>query len=217
MRRKGRVAGGGRRKGKDRKAKQGGGIKKRKEKKMELGRKRNGRIYVEEKNLGGKKEVIRKRVELKGRKERIENDWTKEERKMQWKLEELAREKRRRGKNAVLCKTMDGGKVVEMGCGNGGTREKRRTREERKGGGEEGRRGGFYGKKDKRKQGEIGGRSREKEKEMEEKRKKGEGAIGRNELREKGKGLRIDFLNVAGVKGKNEQFWERIREWDVVG
>lgn len=50
---------------------------------------------------------------------------------------------------------------------------------------------------------------------MEEKRKKGEGAIGRNELREKGKGLRIDFWNVVGVKGKNEQFWERIREWDV--
>lgn len=40
---------------------------------------------------------------------------------------------------------------------------------------------------------------------MEDKRKKRKGAIGRNELREKGKGLRIDFWNVAEVKGKNEE------------
>jgi len=29
--------------------------------------------------------------------------------------------------------------------------------------------------------------------------------------------LRVDFWNVAGVREKDEKFWERIKEWDVVG
>jgi len=33
---------------------------------------------------------------------------------------------------------------------------------------------------------------------------------------EKGE-LRIGFWNVAGVRGKDEEFWERIKEWDVIG
>lgn len=28
--------------------------------------------------------------------------------------------------------------------------------------------------------------------------------------------LRVDFWNVAGLSGKNEGFWERFKEWDVV-
>ena len=31
------------------------------------------------------------------------------------------------------------------------------------------------------------------------------------------KELKIGFWNVAGISGKDEDFWERIEEWDVVG
>jgi len=34
---------------------------------------------------------------------------------------------------------------------------------------------------------------------------------------EKKEGIKIGFWNVAGVKGKDEDFWEKIREWDVIG
>lgn len=33
-----------------------------------------------------------------------------------------------------------------------------------------------------------------------------------------GKGvLRIGFWNVTKAKGKDEQFWEKIMKWDVIG
>jgi len=35
--------------------------------------------------------------------------------------------------------------------------------------------------------------------------------------REKKEGLKIGFWNVAGVKGKDEEFWGKIKEWDVIG
>jgi len=45
---------------------------------------------------------------------------------------------------------------------------------------------------------------------------------GREELRREGKwdsqeGLKIGFWNVAGVRGKDEEFWKRIKGWDVIG
>lgn len=52
-----------------------------------------------DKNLHGKKEVVRRRGELKGKREMM--DWTREEKRMQWRLEELAREERRR-RHAML-------------------------------------------------------------------------------------------------------------------
>lgn len=29
--------------------------------------------------------------------------------------------------------------------------------------------------------------------------------------------LKMGFWNITGVRGKDEDFWERIKEWDVVG
>lgn len=43
-------------------------------------------------------EIIRKKSMLRGRKERIGEDWTWKERKIKWKLEEIARKEEREGK-----------------------------------------------------------------------------------------------------------------------
>ena len=45
-------------------------------------------------------EVIKKKKILKGRKEKIQDDWTWKERTMQWKLEDLAWEERKKGNTA---------------------------------------------------------------------------------------------------------------------
>lgn len=47
----------------------------------------------------GKMEVMRKKVALRGV-VRIEDDWTREERAMQWKLEEMAKRERRENRRA---------------------------------------------------------------------------------------------------------------------
>jgi len=53
-------------------------------------------------------------------------------------------------------------------------------------------------------------------------RKTGRGKGG-EELEQEGKGdsqgegLKIGFWNVAGVRKKDEEFWERIKGWDVIG
>jgi len=45
-----------------------------------------------------KKEVLRKKWRLKGRKEIIIEDWTWGERKMRWKLEEIAKKEEKKGR-----------------------------------------------------------------------------------------------------------------------
>lgn len=45
---------------------------------------------------------MRKKKAPKGRRERIEDDWTRKEKEMQWKLEEMAREERRRNRRAEV-------------------------------------------------------------------------------------------------------------------
>jgi len=51
---------------------------------------------VEDEEL--RKEIWRNKKILKGRKERIERDWTWKQRRMRWKLEEIARGEERKGK-----------------------------------------------------------------------------------------------------------------------
>jgi len=52
-------------------------------------------------------EIMKRKRELKGRKERIMEDWTWKERKMRWRLEEIARkEKGKKGENRIW-KVMD--------------------------------------------------------------------------------------------------------------
>lgn len=55
-------------------------------------------------------------------------------------------------------------------------------------------------KKESGRKGDTGGRERERKKEDEKKEE-----------------IKIRFWNVAGIKGKDEEFWERIEEWDVIG
>lgn len=55
-------------------------------------------------------------------------------------------------------------------------------------------------KKENGRKGDTGGRERERKKEDEKK-----------------KEIKIRFWNVAGIKRKDEEFWERIEEWDVIG
>lgn len=44
-----------------------------------------------------KREVMQNKKKLKGRKEKIIEDWTWKERKMRWRLEEIARNEERKG------------------------------------------------------------------------------------------------------------------------
>lgn len=59
-------------------------------------------ILVKMKEREGKREVMRKKSALKGILERIEDDWTRKEREMQWRLEETAKEKRRRNRRVWI-------------------------------------------------------------------------------------------------------------------
>jgi len=45
---------------------------------------------------------MKRKRELKGRKERIMEDWTWKERKMRWRLEEIARREERRGRRVRI-------------------------------------------------------------------------------------------------------------------
>lgn len=49
-----------------------------------------------------KREVIRKRGNLRGRREKIWEDWTWRERRMRWRLEEIARREERRGEKVRI-------------------------------------------------------------------------------------------------------------------
>jgi len=56
-------------------------------------------IKVEEEKRG---EIWEKKKKLRGRKERILEDWTWKERRMRWRLEEIAREEERRGRKSWI-------------------------------------------------------------------------------------------------------------------
>jgi len=47
-------------------------------------------------------EIMKRKRELKGRKERIMEDWTWKERKIRWRLEEIARREERRGRRVRI-------------------------------------------------------------------------------------------------------------------
>lgn len=72
----------------------------------EVGRRGSGRkegmIEVKMETIEGKYEVMRKKVNLRGRKERIEEDLTWKERRMQWLIRERAEEEKRKGKRVII-------------------------------------------------------------------------------------------------------------------
>lgn len=53
-------------------------------------------LLVKLKGEEHKREIMRKKRELKGRRNKVIEDWTWKERNMRWKLEEIAREEERR-------------------------------------------------------------------------------------------------------------------------
>lgn len=55
-------------------------------------------VWVRLGNEAQKRKVMEKKSKLRGRKERILEDWTWKERKMRWRLEEIAREEMRKGR-----------------------------------------------------------------------------------------------------------------------
>lgn len=55
-------------------------------------------IWVRLENEEQRREVMEKKKRLRGRKERIVEDLTWKERKMRWKLEDIARMEEKRGK-----------------------------------------------------------------------------------------------------------------------
>lgn len=59
-------------------------------------------VVVKLRDREGKKEVMRKKKLLKGKRERIEDDWTMKERLVQWRLEEITRMEQRRNKRAEM-------------------------------------------------------------------------------------------------------------------
>ena len=59
-------------------------------------------VLVRMRNEEQREEIMKRKRELKGRKERILEDWTWKERKMRWKLEEIARGEERRGKRVRI-------------------------------------------------------------------------------------------------------------------
>ncbi|EZA61670.1 hypothetical protein X777_10502 [Ooceraea biroi] len=67
-----------------------------------VGEKGEESILVKLKNEEQKREIMKKKKELKGRKERVMEDWTWIERKMRWRLEEIAREEERKGRRVWI-------------------------------------------------------------------------------------------------------------------
>jgi len=68
--------------------------------KRRKGNKKMGLVKMKEGE--GKREVIQKKRVLRGREERIENDLTVMKRRMQWRIEEIAREERRKNRRAIV-------------------------------------------------------------------------------------------------------------------
>ena len=79
------------------------GVKARAAEVKEIGR-RSGRerrmVWVRMEDREGKIEVMKKKIALRGRTEKIEDDWTLKERAIQWRLEKIAWEERRKGRRA---------------------------------------------------------------------------------------------------------------------
>ncbi|KMQ92891.1 hypothetical protein RF55_7067 [Lasius niger] len=59
-------------------------------------------LVVKIKSEEQRKEVLVRKKHLMGRKERIMEDWTWRERKMRWRLEEIAREEERSGRRVWM-------------------------------------------------------------------------------------------------------------------
>ncbi|KMQ86086.1 hypothetical protein RF55_15041 [Lasius niger] len=150
-----------------------------------------GMVVVKLGSREQKREVMEKKKRLKGRKIRIEDDLTWEERKVRWKIRAIAEEERRKGSR----------KGERKAGGRGDLRNKEKRRGERR---EDGEKEKWWREK-KREEKERGGTT---------------GVSKRGEMRKRRKGevgeWVVGYWNVAGVKNKEKGFWKEIRVWDVV-
>ncbi|XP_066593188.1 golgin subfamily A member 6-like protein 22 [Prorops nasuta] len=145
-------------------------------------------VIVEIKDREVKKEIMRGKGKLRGRKERIEEDMTWEERRVMEKVKRIAEGERRKGRRVYMGYM----KVWIEG-------EEWRWREDK---------GELWNGAGKKWEGERKGT---------EKRREGiGGGEGRKEEKRKGRGIEIAFWNVAGVGNKEEDFWRKIGKWDIV-
>lgn len=175
-----------------------------------------------------KRQVMERKKVLRGKRVRIEDDLTWEERKMKWKLAEIAEGEKKKGNkvwtsygrikiNEVWWKWEEEEGVLKNWRGEireeiekmekeGGSKGKRGRKKGLEEGEREKREG--EGGKDEGKGGEEGKRERDTGRRKEEKR-----GVKRKERREEWK---IGFWNVAGLKNKEEKFWKTIENWEVV-
>ncbi|KMQ83482.1 hypothetical protein RF55_19928 [Lasius niger] len=134
-----------------------------------------------------KKEIMEKRIRLKGREERIEDDWTWKERKMMWNLGLIAKKQEREGKRTWI----KYGRIrIERKWWRWDERKEMLK--------EEGLEGGMG--REIRGNGEV----REAEFEAEKLIKRGKRVRGRG--KGEGEGWKVAFWNVAGIGNKDRGF-----------
>lgn len=176
----------------------------------EINKRKEGKkrmVLVRMRDKEGKREVMRKKGGLKEKEERIEDDWTWKERTMQWRLEEIARDERRRNRRVMVrCARMwiegkwwqwneERERLVDEKGGKRGREEIGR--------GEEGEKEERW---DSRGRGQRGGRGERGEGNRRERGKEREMNMGKTQGN-----IKVAFWNVAGVKGKEQDFWERMK------
>ncbi|XP_066585584.1 golgin subfamily A member 6-like protein 25 [Prorops nasuta] len=145
-------------------------------------------VEVKMKNKEVKRKVMEGKKELRGRRERMEEDLTWEERRVMLRIRRVAEEEKRKG--------------GECECGiHGGFWEDRRKVEERQ--------CQEWEEREKRGRGDIDGEGEDGGKKPEEGFKRGTVERGKKEIE-------VIFWNVAGLGNKEEDFWRRIKRGDVV-
>ncbi|KMQ86812.1 hypothetical protein RF55_14089 [Lasius niger] len=157
---------------------------------------RAGMALVKIGNWDIKKEIMEKRKKLKGREERIEDDWTWKERKMMWNLVLIAKKREREGKRTWI----KYGRIRIEGKWRWDERKEMLK--------EEGLEGGM--------RREIRGNGGVREAEFEAEKLIENGKRGKGKRKREGKEWKVAFWNVAGIRNKDRGFWKRIEEWDVI-
>lgn len=96
--------------------------------------------------------------------------------------------------------------VDRKGEGKGWSGEGKESREMEKG-----------EKRGRGKEGKVNTEGKKRNRGESKRKGKERGKEGMKKKKEKGEAIKIGFWNMAGVKGKDEEFWEEIKRWDVIG
>ncbi|XP_066590571.1 trichohyalin-like [Prorops nasuta] len=157
-------------------------------------------VEVKLKNREAKRKVMEGKRGLRGRKERVEDDLTWEERRVMAEVRKVAEVERKKGKRVSVgymklwIEKEEWRWNEEEGKRSGAKRIEREVRDEKES-----------------KEGENEGER--KEKKVEGRREKGRGGLRGGK---EGKGVKIAFWNVSGVANKDKEFWQKVGKWEVV-